>query len=359
MGWLSLGYSQADSWLMGYAAVGGVQLMSWAVLLTAGALLTLLRGVGWPRRLAIASLVAVWAPAYFLWQHRWTSPDSDVVTVALAQGAVAQELKWQPAQLVATLELYRDLTRQAAGSDLIIWPEAAIPALYGRIEDYLREIRDLAARSGGTVLLGVLRQDPDTGAVQNALVALADEPAFYVKRHLVPYGEYFPVPNFVREWLRLLDLPYTDISPGPPDQPPLRVGRQRLALTICYEDLFGAEQLHYMPDASLLVNVSNDAWFGDSIAPHQHLEIARVRAAEVGRYLLRATNTGITAIIDPSGRVVARSPQFQSTLLKGTVQGLRGSTPYALWGNYAVVLIALIVLIVQRPRTKFTIRFGT
>jgi len=359
MGWLSLGYSQADSWLMGYAAVGGVQLMSWTVVLSAGALLTLLRGTGRSRGLAVAVLAAVWAPAYFLWQHRWTSPDSDVVTVALAQGAVAQELKWQPTQFVATLELYRDLTRQAAGSDLIIWPEAAIPALYSRIEDYLREIGGLAARDGSTVLLGVLRQDPDTGAVQNALVALGDEPAFYVKRHLVPYGEYFPVPNFVRDWLRLLDLPYTDISPGPPDQPPLRVGRQRLALTICYEDLFGAEQLHYMPDASLLVNVSNDAWFGDSIAPHQHLEIARVRAAEVGRYLLRATNTGITAIIDPSGRVVARSPQFESHLLKGAVQGLAGSTPYALWGNYAVVLLALIVLIVQRPKTKFTIRFGT
>ena len=116
-------------------------------------------------------------------------------------------------------------------------------------------------------------------------------------------------------------------------------------MTICYEDLFGAEQLHYVPAATILVNVSNDAWFGDSIAPHQHLDIARVRAAEVGRYMLRATNTGVSAIIDPSGRVVARSPQFEPDLLEGAVQGFTGSTPYARWGNFAVVLIALAVLL--------------
>jgi apolipoprotein N-acyltransferase len=167
------------------------------------------------------------------------------------------------------------------------------------------------------------------------------------------------VPNFVRSWLRVLDLPHTDISPGAPDQPPLTVAGQRLAVTICYEDLFGAEQLHYMPEATMLVNVSNDAWFGDSIAPHQHLDIARIRAAEVGRYLLRATNTGISAIIDPSGRVVAQSPQFEPHLLEGAVQGFTGSTPYARWGNFAVVLIALIVLAAQRPTTKFTMRLGT
>lgn len=359
MGWLSVGYSQVDSWIIGYAPIGGVHLMSWAVLLTAGALLTTVRCPGRPRMIAMAALGLVWVAAYFLAQHRWTSPDSDILTVALAQGAVPQELKWQRSQFVTTLDLYRRLTEQASGSDLIIWPEAAIPALYDQVEDYLEEIRGLAAQDGGSVLLGILRADPETGAVQNALVALGAQPSFYLKRHLVPYGEYFPVPNFVREWLRLLELPYTDISPGPPDQPPLRVAGQRLAVTICYEDVFGAEQLHYMPDASLLVNVSNDAWFGDSIAPHQHLDIARVRAVEVGRYMLRATNTGITAIIDPSGRVIARSPQFEPDLLKGAVQGFQGSTPFALWGNYAVVLLAFAALATQRRTTKLTMRLGT
>jgi apolipoprotein N-acyltransferase len=359
MGWLSAGYSQADSWLIGYAPVGGVYLVSWAVLTTAGALLTVLRCPGRPRSLALVTLAAVWGGGYLLSQQRFTEPDSAVVTVALAQGAVRQELKWQRPQLLPTLDLYRGLTERAAGSDLIIWPEAAIPALYSQIEDYLADVQRRAATNGSSVLLGVLRAEPQTGAIQNALVALGPQPMFYVKRHLVPYGEYFPVPNFVRDWLRMLNLPYSDISPGPPGQPPLEVAGQRLAVTICYEDVFGAEQLHYLPDATLLVNVSNDAWFGDSVAPHQHLEIARVRAIEAGRYLLRATNTGVSAIIDPSGRVISSAPQFEPALVTGAVQGMHGSTPYALWGNYAVVLLALAAVLGQRPRTKLTMRFGT
>jgi len=348
MGWLAVGYSQTDSWLMGFAPIGGIHTMSWGVLVTAGGLVTVLREPMRAKQLALFAIAAVWIAGYFLAEQRWTRPDSAVVNVALAQGAVPQDLKWQPSQFTETLALYRRLTEEASGSDIVIWPEVAIPARYDRIGDYLESIRALAARSGGRVLLGILRGDPETGAMQNALVALDNPPSFYVKRHLVPYGEYFPVPNFVRNWLRLLDLPYTDISPGAADQPPLQVAGQSLAVTICYEDLFGAEQLHYMPAATLLVNVSNDAWFGDSIAPHQHLQIARVRAAEVGRYLLRSTNTGITAIVDPSGRIVARSPQFEPALLKGSVQGHAGSTPYALWGNFAVVVAAFVALGVLR-----------
>lgn len=359
MGWLAVGYSQADSWLMGYAGVGGIYLMSWCVLLTAGAIATIVTGARAARLIAVAVLVAIWLPASFLSNHRWTRPDSEIVTVALAQGAVSQDRKWLPSQFVPTLELYEALTTEALGRTLIIWPEAAIPALYDRVVDYLDRISALASEHGSIVLTGILRASPETGAIQNSLVALGESHEFYVKRHLVPYGEYFPVPNFVRNWMRVLDLPHTDISPGPPDPSPLSVAGQRLAVTICYEDLFGAEQLHYMPEATLLVNVSNDAWFGDSIAQHQHLDIARIRAAEVGRYMLRATNTGISAIIDPSGRIVARSPQFEPQLLEGAVQGFAGSTPYARWGNFAIVLIALIVLAAQRPTTKFTMRLGT
>ena len=359
MGWLAVGYSQADSWLMGYASVGGIYLMSWCVLLTAGALAAIVKGARKLRLIAVAVLIVIWLPESLLYNYRWTRPDSEVVTVALAQGAISQDQKWLPSQFVPTLELYEGLTTEALGKTLIIWPEAAIPDIYGRVVGYLDGINVLASDHGSTVLTGILRADPETGAIQNSLVALGPSNEFYVKRHLVPYGEYFPVPNFVRSWLRVLDLPHTDISPGAPDQPPLTVAGQRLAVTICYEDLFGAEQLHYMPEATMLVNVSNDAWFGDSIAPHQHLDIARIRAAEVGRYLLRATNTGISAIIDPSGRVVAQSPQFEPHLLEGAVQGFTGSTPYARWGNFAVVLIALIVLAAQRPTTKFTMRLGT
>jgi len=356
-GWLAAGYSQTDSWLMGYAAVGGIHTMSWAVLLTAGALLTLGLGSLRMRGAAAVLLLSLWGGAYLAGGQRWTQPTGSSLTVALVQGAVPQDIKWQPSQFVPTLDLYRDLTDESEGSGLIIWPEAAIPALYGRVADYLEEIGRSAERFGSTVLLGILRAE--NGAFQNAVVALDDPPKFYVKRHLVPYGEYFPVPGFVRNWLRLMSLPYNDAVPGEAGQPPLDIAGEKIGVSICYEDVFGAEQLHYFPEATLLVNVSNDAWFGDSIAPHQHLQIARVRAAEVGRYILRATNTGVSGIIDPHGRVVASSPQFEPHVLKGTVRGFTGVTPYARWGNYAVVIGALVVLLFQLPITKFTIRSGT
>jgi apolipoprotein N-acyltransferase len=142
----------------------------------------------------------------------------------------------------------------------------------------------------------------------------------------------------------LMSLPHSDLTRGPDRPPPLELAGERIAATICYESLFGAQQLHYLPDATLLVNVSNDAWFGNSIAPHQHLQIARMRAAEVGRYLLRSTNTGVSAVIDPFGRVVSRLPQFEPAILRDTVQGFTGRTPYAVWGNYLVVVAALAVL---------------
>ncbi len=345
-GWLAAGYSQTDSWLMGYAPLGGVYLMTWAVLVTAGALPTLAFG-RWRLRIAAATgLALLWGGGYLLGNVRFSEASGNVITAALVQGAVPQELKWRPEQLPVTLDLYRRLTEEAGDSRLIVWPEAAIPALYAQAERYLEEIRDGVRARGGEVALGILRDDPDGGGVQNTLVVLGPEPAFYVKRHLVPYGEYFPVPGFVRRWLRLLSLPYTDTVPGDPDQAPLAIAGERVGVSICYEDLFGAEQRQHLPEATLLVNVSNDAWFGDTVAPHQHLQIARVRAAEASRYLLRSTNTGITAFIDPRGRIVARAPAFEPHVLRGAVQGFSGRTPYAFWGDYLAVTGAFLVLVV-------------
>ncbi len=358
-GWLSAGYSQTDSWLMGYAALGGVHFMSWAVLLTAGAMLTLYAGSTRARSVAAAFMLILWAGAFAAGETSWTEARDSSLTVALVQGAVPQDQKWLNSQFLPTLDLYRDLTRQTEGSDLVVWPEAAIPSLYGQVIDYLAETEALARRQGSDVMLGILRGDAESSAVQNTVITLEDPPQLYVKRHLVPYGEYFPVPGFVRNWLRLMSLPYSDTVPGEADQPPLEVAGETIAVTICYEDVFGAEQLHYLPEATLLVNVSNDAWFGDSIAPSQHLQIARVRAAEAGRYLLRATNTGVSGIINPRGDVVASSPPFEPHVLRGVVRGFTGSTPYARWGNYAVVIAMLMLLLSQSLITKLTIRPAT
>jgi apolipoprotein N-acyltransferase len=345
-GWLSAGYSQTDSWLMGFAPLAGVYSISYAVLLTAGAIVTLVLGTTRERAVAAALAIALWGVGFGALGHEFTQPKERTLSVALVQGAIEQDLKWKPEQLPGTLRLYGDLTQENAGTDLIVWPEAAIPTLIEYVGDFLGDLRKAMEKSGSTVLLGVLRLPPHTESAeefQNILVALTDPLQVYVKRHLVPFGEYFPVPDFIRDWMRLMNLPTGDAIPGAPDQPPLEAAGERVAVTICYEDVFGAEQLQYLPDATLLVNVSNDAWFGNSIAPHQHMQIARVRAAESGRYLLRATNTGVSGVIDQHGRLVATMPQFQTGVLKQTVRGYTGATPYARVGNYLVIVVLLLV----------------
>jgi apolipoprotein N-acyltransferase len=360
-GWLSAGYSQTSSWLMGYAPVLGLHGMSWAVLVTAGALVTLVENWGHSsfraRRAsggsaaltAVLVVAAVWAGGFAARAHRWTTPQDRPLSVALLQGAITQDRKWKPEQLTDTLELYARLTAQNLGTDLIVWPEAAVPTLISYVSDYVDDLRKASAKRGSTVLLGILRVDTESQRDQNVVVALTEPMQTYVKRHLVPFGEYFPVPPFIRSWMRLMNLPYTDLLPGSPNQPLLDAAGQKIAVTICYEDVFGAEQLRYLPAATLLVDVSNDAWFGDSIAPHQHLQIAQVRAAEAGRYLLRATNTGVTGVIDDRGRVEATLPQFEPAVLKATVRGFDGATPYAVVGNWAVVLLALAAAATRLP----------
>jgi apolipoprotein N-acyltransferase len=366
-GWLSAGYSQTDSWLMGYAPLFGLHGVSWAVLVTAGALVTLgvwvvdTRGRREPARAgaiaATLALVVVWGVGAVARAHAWTTPKSKMLSVALVQGSIKQDMKWKPEQLPGMLALYAGLTEQNLGTDLIVWPEAAVPTFYEYVRPYLDGVRRSANVRGSTVLLGTLHSAPDSSpeSFQNALVALTDPPQLYIKRHLVPFGEYFPVPQFVRSWLRLMNLPDTDALAADGDQPAIVVGDERVAVTICYEDVFGAEQLPYLPDATLLVNVANDAWFGDSMGPHQHLQIGRMRAAEAGRWLLRATNTGVTAVIDPWGRVARTLPQFEAAVLKHTVQGYTGATPYVRWGNWLVVLAALGALLTQLPVVS---RFG-
>jgi len=357
-GWLAAGYSQTDTWLMGYAPLGGIHAMSLAVLLTAGALLTLAVGSMRERVVAAVLLAVVWGGGFAARGIEFTQAKDRVLSVALAQGAIPQEMKYEPEQLRPQLALYAELTQQAAGADLILWPEAAIPIPYEWVPEFFAGVQRVADRAGSTLIVGALRVDPtrtEAEVYQNILLAFTDETQIYIKRHLVPFGETFPVPGFIRSWMRLMNLPYTDLGHGDADQPPVDAAGEKLAIMICYEDVFPAEQLHYLPDATLLVNVSNDGWFGDSIAPHQHLQIARVRAAETGRYLLRAANPGLSAVIDPRGHVVDSLPQFRAGVLKASVQGYTGLTLYAFVGNYLVVLLAVAVIgfvIVERERPR-------
>jgi apolipoprotein N-acyltransferase len=331
--WLSLGYSQTDSVLGALAPLGGVYGLSWACALAAGALATVILEDLPRRAAAIAVLFALFAAAGAADRQGWTRPAGAPLQAAMIQGAVGQDEKWLETQLEPTRELYLGLTEPYWGKDLLIWPEAALPSLLHQEIGFLEALDARAREEDSELLLGILERDSRDGRYYNTLVSLGGEPEIYRKRQLVPFGEYFPVPGFVREVMRMMSLPYSDISPGRPDPGPMTLAGVPVAPTICYEDAFGAQQRVFFPAARLLVNVSNDAWFGDTVAPFQHLQIARMRAMETGRWMLRATNNGITAVIDPDGRVVQRSLQFEAAVVVGEVVPMQGMTPWLRLGD--------------------------
>jgi apolipoprotein N-acyltransferase len=198
--------------------------------------------------------------------------------------------------------------------------------------------------------MGVLRaagsdSRPDEVHYYNSVLALDNHrESWYDKHHLVPFAEFFPVPSFVRSWLRLMSLPYSDFTPGAADQPPLPAANLQLGTTVCYEDAYGSSMLSVLPRADALANVTNDAWFGHSSARHQHFQIARMRALEAGRYMVRAANDGISAVIGTHGEVIARAPEFTPLALVSKIVPYTGRTPYAYVGNWLVVSLAALSL---------------
>jgi apolipoprotein N-acyltransferase len=347
--WLALGYTQLGTPLRGLAPVLGVYGVSLAVAVSAGVLAALVLGTRRERVVAGAVGAALWLAGAGLAQVQWTHPVGAPVSVALVQGAVPQSLKWQPGQREQTMRLYAGLTGPHLGADIIAWPESAVPSLEENVRPYLAQVSRAANARGSSLVMGLIRRDAASGSYYNSIAAWpvdasSWQPQWYDKRRLVPFGEFFPVPQAVRNWLRLMNLPYSDFEPGDDDQPPLRAAGHKLAPTVCYEDAYGSEQLALARASSLLVNVTNDAWFGDSTAPHQHLDISRMRSLESGRAMLRATNDGVTALIDFDGAVLGRLPQFQPSVLTGELQPREGWTPYVRVGNVPVVLASCLAL---------------
>jgi apolipoprotein N-acyltransferase len=353
--WLSLGYSQTDTPLAGVAPVAGVYGVSALLLLSAGAMVMLVQGGRAARMAAIAVLVAPWLAGLALQRVQWTHATGPPLAVAVIQGAVPQDQKWLDANRDTTLQLYRDLTARALGTPLIVWPESAPPDLANNIADYLGTLYSMTSAHGSALVLGVVRASDDGERYYNSVLALgAQGPQWYDKTHLVPFAEFFPVPGFVRSWLRLRNLPYEDFTRGAARQPPLQAAGLKLAVTICYEDAYGSAQLPELRQADALVNVTNDAWFGHSSARHQHFQIARMRALEAGRYLVRAANDGISGVIGPDGAVIARAPEFTPYVLRAAITARSGLPPYGHLGNWPVLLLALtgVAIAALRHRTR-------
>ena len=351
--WLNLGYSMIDAPLRGYAPVLGVYGLSLATVLSAGAVLWLWQGRrrGW--QVALPLLLLLWGGGALLERIEWTTPVGEPLRATLIQGNVPQSTKWDPDQIRLRLQTYAELTQDNfANSDLIIWPENAMTTFYHTFEeDYFNPLAADARASNTDIILGVPELDVDGVSYYTTMMSLGSHHGFYRKRHLVPFGEYMPL-GFLRGLINFFDLPMSSFSPGSDEQPLLEAAGHKIAATVCYEDAFGEEMIDFLPEATLLVNGSNNAWYGDSLAPHQHLQISRMRALETGRPMLRATTNGISALIDQRGRLLKTSRQFQTEVTRGMVQGRGGSTPYISFGNWLVVLLLFGLLLLSRRVDK-------
>ena len=342
--WLSLGYSQTDTWLASFAPVAGVYGISAMLLLSAGGLTGLICGTPRVRIAGAVLFVLPWLAGFGLQQVEWTRAAGPPVSVAVIQGSISQDQKWLDSNQDNILKLYQQLTEKVLGTQLVVWPESAVPDLANNqlpyIETLYRETR--AHRTG--LVFGILRKSDEGDNYFNSVLSLDKTISWYDKNHLVPFAEFFPVPHFVRTWLRLMSLPYEDFTRGGDNQPPLPVAGLNLGATVCYEDAYGSAMLGVLREADALVNVTNDAWFGHSTARYQHFQIARMRALEAGRYLIRAANNGVTGVIGPHGEVVARAPEFEAYTLMSSVTPRTGLTPYARVGNWLIVILATLAL---------------
>ncbi len=355
------GYSQVESPLGGYAPVLGVYGVSLLVAVCAGlfAWLYLLvrarhahapvspRGPVW---IAASAIVAIWALGALLRTVEWTEPQGEPIKAALLQGNIPQELKFNADQLVSTLDTYRRLVLQS-DARLIVLPETAFPVLRQEVpESVSAALASHARLNGGDVLIGAFERDH--GVYFNSVFTLGTaESQSYRKNHLVPFGEFIPL-RPILGWLinDVLNIPMSDLARGGERQQVLHVAGQKVAVDICYEDVFGEEIIRYLPEATLLVNVTNDAWYGNSPAAIQHNQVAQVRALESGRMMLRATNTGVTSVIDRNGKVLKMLPQHTEGTLSAIVQGYAGSTPYVRFGN--ALMLGLIALMLSASFRK-------
>ncbi|MTW20663.1 apolipoprotein N-acyltransferase [Allochromatium palmeri] len=344
--WLSLGYGQIAGPLAGYAPLLGVHGVSLLVVLSGGLLWCAIHWRDRARHGAWIALAALWIGGAGLSAVDWTQPSGPPLRASVLQANIPQAIKWDPEASRMIAETYVDLTLKHLDSDLIVWPETALPDFLHQIRASLLDpLAERARAEGAEIVLGLPVMDLESGRYFNGLLAIGSQEDLYAKRHLVPFGEFLPFKSWLGPLVRLFEIPMSDFSPGDNRRPLLNLGVHQAGVSICYEDAFPTEVIEALPEAAYLINVSNDAWFGDSLAPPQHLEMARMRALETGRDLLRATNTGISAIIDHRGRLIDTLPSFVRGAVTAEIQPRQGATPFSQRGNWPTVGLAFALIL--------------
>ena len=362
--WLYLGYSQLQSALSSFAPVLGI----WGVSLVCailsgifyqvGHLLLTQQGTRKKYTALMMMVLGLYGSAYLLAQPHWTTPSTQPLKVTLVQGNISQHLKWEPQHIQHIIDTYYRLTLPYFGhAELIIWPEAAIPLPLPYSAPFFSQLQQQLHNTPTTLITGVPVQVPEKNQYYNALISINGATArhatqdlalgHYYKQHLVPFGEYVPLESWLRGLIDFFDLPMSSfIGQAPHLNPALQSHSLTIASAICYEIAYPLlVRSRLAESADILLTVSNDTWFGHSIGPAQHLQIAQFRALETGRYVIRATNTGLTAVIDPKGQLQALAPSFREYVLNSTVKGMQGTTPWQSFGIWPVLALLCLALL--------------
>jgi apolipoprotein N-acyltransferase len=346
--WLLIGTSQINSPLKGFAPIFSVYGVSLAVTLCSAllvyAVMTYRNKQYKALYFSIFVFALIWVAGSYLSFINWTKPVGKPIQVSLVQGNIAQDLKWSADQIQPTLDKYARLTQAHWDSKIVIWPESAIPVPLHIAQNYVEAMAEQALKNHSTWIFGIpVRSDTQDG-YYNAVFALGEGKGFYTKHRLVPFGEYIPLHQFLGKLLQFMDIPMSDFVAGKEKPQPLQVEGIHIDTFICYEIAYPEQVLSYNGDTNLLLTVSNDAWFGESIAQAQHFEIAQMRALEMGRPVLFVSNNGITGIITPQGKVQKTAPPYTETVLTDKVQPTQGKTPWQKFGMDPILLILLIML---------------
>ncbi|MEI6707077.1 MAG: apolipoprotein N-acyltransferase [Methylococcales bacterium] len=351
--WLLGGYSQLETPLAGYVPIIGVYGTGFLVALSASFILFFAQY----KNVKIAGmLVALWLVGGYLQTVQWTKAIGVPIKVALIQGNITQDKKWLPENKINTLRLYKNLTEQHWDAKVIVWPESSIPAYLSEVNEFFLMPLNQLAQQHNTDLIVSLPIDSASGERYNAAMTLGSHIADYRKKHLLPFGETMPWQPLSGFILSQLKLRLGDFTAGASNQPLLSAGGYSFITSICYEDVFGDYAIKGLENAAYLVNVTNDGWFGNSIEPHQHLQMARMRALETGRFLLRSTNTGLTAIIAPNGSIIQQLPLFEVAVLSDNIIPMRGLTPYAKIGDAPIMYVIALLLLGLLAHSRFKLR---
>lgn len=344
--WLFLGYSQLHAPLHAWIPILGTFGVSMILAYTATVIGNVIDKKAW--QAAIIVVLLLWLAPLYLKTLVWTHAKSNrAYTVALLQPNTLLEEKWDPRFHDAIMQDLEQTTLSLQGTDIIVWPETAVPDLYHNAYDELQTLSRSAEQTNSAIILGIASKwyENKETVYHNSITVLGQGSGMYHKQQLVPFGEYVPLESWLRGIIRFFDLPLSSFRPGAKNQEPLEAQNLIIMPYICYEVVYPNFVAQTASKADVLLTISNDAWFGTSIGPIQHMQMAQMRALENGRYMIRDTNNGITAIINTNGDIVTEVPSFQKAVLKGTVYAYQGLTPVASYGTLPPVIFSLLLLL--------------